>query len=223
MSTRWCHDVSGTKSRALRIGVTGGIGSGKSAVTQMLEAKGIVVVDADVIARLVVEPGTAALSRIAEHFGQAILRTDGSLDRAALRAKVFQDETERKWLENLLHPLIRTEIVRQLELSESPYSVLSSPLLLETGQDMLIDKVLLVDTSESLQITRTQQRDDIDASTVGAIMASQWSRTMRQAHADFIIKNDGTFKELEESVEKMHQQFLTLAGITNANNRNKEP
>lgn len=119
--------MSVTKHSALRIGVTGGIGSGKSAVTQMLETRGIVVVDADVIARLVVEPDTAALNSIAAHFGHTILRSDGSLDRAALRAKVFQDETERKWLEALLHPLIRMEILAQLEASQSPYSVLSSP------------------------------------------------------------------------------------------------
>lgn len=189
----------------------------------MLEARGIVVVDADVIARLVVEPGTQALSSIAEHFGGAILRTDGTLDRAALRARVFQDENERKWLEALLHPLIRTEIIRQLELSESPYSVLSSPLLLETGQNKLVDKVLLVDASEALQIERTQLRDHIDANAVGAIIDSQWSRAKRRAQADFIIENEGTWRELEEAVEKMHQQFLTLADFTNAQKSNDKP
>ena len=212
--------MSVTKSKALRIGVTGGIGSGKSAVTKMFEARGVAVVDADVIARLVVEPDTQALNLIAEHFGHTILQPDGTLDRAALRAKVFQVESERKWLESLLHPLIRTEIVRQLELSESPYSVLSSPLLLETGQNMLVDKVLLVDASEALQIERTQQRDNIDATAVGAIIASQWPRAKRQAKADFIIDNDGTLGELEEAVEKMHQQFLTLAGFTKAQKSN---
>ena len=175
------------------------------------------------IARLVVEPGSQALRRIAEHFGHTILQPDGTLDRAALRAKVFQDESERKWLEDLLHPLIRTEIVRQLELSESPYSVLSSPLLLETGQNMLVDKVLLIDASEALQIERTQQRDNIDATAVGAIIASQWPRAKRQAKADFIINNDGTLRELEEAVEKMHQQFLTLAGFTKAQKSNDKP
>lgn len=223
MSTQWCLDVSGTKHKLLRIGITGGIGSGKSAVTQMLEKRGIVVVDADVIARLVVEPGTAALSRIAEHFGHAILSADGSLDRAALRAKVFQDESERRWLESLLHPLIRTEIIHQLEASESPYSVLSSPLLLETGQDILVDKVLLIDASEALQVARTQQRDRIDANAVGAIIASQWSRAKRQAKADFIINNDGTLKELEKAVEKIHQQFLSLADFTIAKESNDKP
>ncbi len=215
--------MSVTNNSTLRIGVTGGIGSGKSAVTKMLEARGIVVVDADVIARLVVEPGTQALSSIAEHFGGAILRTDGTLDRAALRARVFQDENERKWLEALLHPLIRTEIIRQLELSESPYCVLSSPLLLETGQNKLVDKVLLVDASEALQIERTQQRDHIDAHAVGAIIDSQWSRAKRRAQADFIIENEGTWRELEEAVEKMHQQFLTLADFTNAQRSNDKP
>lgn len=212
-----------TKSNALRIGVTGGIGSGKSAVTQMLEKRDITVIDADVIARLVVEPGTHALSDIAEHFGQNILWANGTLNRAALRAAVFQDEFERKWLESLLHPLIRTEIIHQLEASKSPYSALSSPLLLETGQNMLVDKVLLIDASEALQRERTQQRDNIDADAVSAIIASQWSRTKRQAQADFIIINEGTWNELEEAVEKMHQQFLTLAGFTKVNKSNEKP
>ena len=212
--------MSGTKHNTLRIGVTGGIGSGKSAVTRMLEERGITIVDADVIARQVVEPGTQALRSIAEHFGHAILRADGSLDRAALRALVFRDEGERKWLEGLLHPLIRTETTRQLEASESPYCVLSSPLLLETGQDKLVDRVLLVDTSEALQLTRTQQRDSIDAIAVGAIMASQWPRAKRQAQADFIINNEGTLKELEEAVENMHQQFLALADFIRSKKSN---
>lgn len=222
MSTQWCHDVSVTKNNTLRIGVTGGIGSGKSAVTQMLEARGVVVVDADVIARLVVEPGTTALESISKHFGHTILRTDGTLDRAALRAKVFQDEGERKWLEALLHPLIRTEILAQLEASQSPYCVLSSPLLLETGQNLLVDKVLLVDTSEALQLERTQQRDNIDADAVGAIIASQWSRKKRRAQADYIINNDGTWSELEEAVESMHQRFLALASLTKTKKSNDE-
>lgn len=181
------------------------------------------MIDADVIARLVVEPGTQALSTIAEHYGDNILRADGTLDRAALRAKVFQDETERKWLESLLHPLIRTEIIRQLDASESSYSVLSSPLLLETGQNTLVDKVLLIDTSEALQLERTQQRDNIDANAVSAIIASQWSRTKRQAQADFVIINDGTWNELEVAVEKKHQQFLALAGFTKATKSNDKP
>jgi dephospho-CoA kinase len=213
--------VSLAKHNSLRIGVTGGIGSGKSAVTQMLEQRGIEVVDADVIARLVVERGSQALSSIAEHFGSTILRPDGTLDRAALRAIIFKDEAERQWLENLLHPLIRAETIGQLEASTSPYSVLSSPLLLETSQDMLVDKVLLVDTSEALQIERTQQRDSIDADAVGAIIASQWSRAKRQAKADYIINNDGSFSELEEAVEKMHQQFLALAGLSKAKKATK--
>lgn len=210
-----------TKHSALRVGVTGGIGSGKSAVTKMLETRDIVVVDADVIARQVVERGTEALDRIAEHFGHAILRPDGTLDRAALRTKIFQDDAERKWLESLLHPLIRLETLSQLEASASPYSVLSSPLLLETGQCELVDKVLLIDTSEAVQLERTQLRDGIDADAVGAIIASQWSRAKRQAKADYVIHNDGTLGELEEVVEKMHQRFLTLASLTKTTQRNE--
>ena len=137
-------------------------------------------------------------------------------------AIIFKDEAERQWLENLLHPLIRAETIRQLEASTSPYSVLSSPLLLETSQNLLVDKVLLVDTSEALQIERTQQRDSIDADAIGAIIASQWPRAKRQAKADYIINNDGSLSELEEAVEKMHQQLLTLAGLSKAEKATKD-
>lgn len=215
--------MSERKSEPLRIGVTGGIASGKSAVTQMLEKRGIGVVDADVIARLVVEPDTQALRDIAEHFGPAILRPDGTLDRASLRAKVFADEAERKWLEGLLHPLIRAQIIEHLEASESPYCVLSSPLLFETGQNALVDKVLLIDASEALQVERTRQRDGIDASAVDAIIATQWSRAKRRAQADYIIENDGAWNELEEAVEEMHQRFLALASLIKAKESNHDP
>lgn len=203
--------MSTTKNKSLVIGVTGGIGSGKSAVTQMLSERGITVVDADVIARKVVEPGTKALKSIAEHFGSNILRADGTLDRGALRTLVFEDEAQRKWLEALLHPLIRLETIEQLQTSASPYCVLSSPLLLETNQNQLVDKVLLVDASEAQQLARTQHRDGVDANAVAAIMASQWSREDRQAIADFTIVNDGTLSELEVAVDNMHQHFLALA------------
>ncbi len=192
----------------LIVGVTGGIGSGKSAATALFEKYGIEVVDADLIARLVVEPGTEALQQIADHFGATILHADGTLDRAALRAKIFATPSERQWLESLLHPLIREEILARLAASQSDYTVLSSPLLFETGQNALVDKVVLIDTSEAQQIARTTRRDKISTSAVSAIMESQWPREKRRAKADFIILNDGTLEELESAVEQTHQQLL---------------
>jgi len=202
--------VSNNAPQKLVVGVTGGIGSGKSTVTDKLAKLGIDIIDADIVARLVVLPGTDALTQISQHFGNTLILADGSLDRKALRAKVFADEKERLWLETLLHPIIRQEIQRQLDQSQSRYSVLSSPLLLETGQHSLVDKVLLVDTTEALQISRTQKRDDTSVEAVSAIMAAQWPRTKRQAHADFIILNDGDLEQLESDVMDIHHTFLAL-------------
>ena len=143
----------------LVVGITGGIGSGKSAVTQRFEQHGITVVDADLVARIVVAPGKPALAVIVEHFGTAMLQPDGTLDRAALRRRVFADDAERHWLERLTHPLIGQEIVDQLSASRSPYTILSSPLLLDTSQKALVDCVIVVDAPEELQLQRTVARD----------------------------------------------------------------
>ncbi len=195
----------------LIVGLTGGIGSGKSAATQIFQTLGIDVVDADVMARLVVEPGSPALPIIAEHFGQQILNPDGRLDRAALRQRVFTTPTERQWLESLLHPLIRHEIVQRLHTPGSPYAILSSPLLLETGQDALTDRVLLIDAPEAQQVERTRLRDRTTPEEVAAIMATQWSRSQRQARADDVILNDGDLSQLENKVRAMHQRYTALS------------
>ena len=195
----------------LVVGITGGIGSGKSAVTRRLEQHGITVVDADVVARIVVEPGKPALTQIAEHFGADILQADGTLDRAALRARVFQDEAERRWLERLTHPLIGQEIVDQISASRSPYTVLSSPLLLDTSQKALVECVVVVDVPEALQIARTAQRDNNDEAQVKRIMAAQLSREARLALADIVIDNSGSLEDLELQVDELHKEFLLRA------------
>ena len=195
----------------LVVGVTGGIGSGKSAVTRRLEQHGITVVDADVVARIVVEPGKPALTQIAEHFGADILQADGTLDRAALRARVFQDEAERRWLERLTHPLIGQEIVDQIGASRSSYTVLSSPLLLDTSQKALVECVVVVDVPEEVQITRTAQRDNNDEAQVKRIMAAQLSREARLALADIVIDNSGSLADLELQVDELHKEFLAHA------------
>ena len=195
----------------LVVGVTGGIGSGKSAVTERFEKLGITVVDADLAARVVVEPGKPALNAIAEHFGQAIIDPDGSLDRAALRSKVFSDDDERRWLEQLTHPLIGQEILAQLSASNSPYTILSSPLLLETSQGDLTDCIVVVDVPPETQLQRTMQRDDNDEAQVQRIMAAQMPREERLARADFVIDNSRSLAELDSAVEQLHKDFLIRA------------
>jgi dephospho-CoA kinase len=192
----------------LVVGVTGGIGSGKSAVTERLQAKGIEVVDADVVARQVVEPGTPALAAIAERHGSEILLPDGSLDRAALRKRVFADESERLWLEQLTHPLIGEEITRQLAAAQSPYVILSSPLLLETAQHERAQLVVVVDVPESVQLERTMARDSNDEAQVRRIMAAQMSRDERLARADFVVDNSGGLELLDAKVEGLHRELL---------------
>ena len=192
----------------LVVGVTGGIGSGKSAVTGRFEALGITVVDADLASRVIVQPGRPALAAIAEHFGDDILLDDGNLDRAELRARVFRDPEERRWLEQLTHPLIGQEILDQLAAASSPYVILSSPLLLETSQAGLTHRVLVVDVPEEIQLQRTMARDDNDEQQVRAIMAAQMQRQERLARADHVIDNSGPLQALDARVAELHQLFL---------------
>lgn len=193
------------------VGITGGIGSGKSAVTDYLEIKGITVVDADKVARVVVEPGTSGLAAIAEHFGRDILLPNGTLDRAALRKIVFDNADERKVLEGITHPRIREEIARQLSDAGSPYVVLASPLLLESGQSSFADYVVVVDVPESLQLSRTMTRDDNSEQLVKSIMAVQLDRETRLARADTSISNEGTLEELHTRVDALHADLLRRA------------
>lgn len=193
------------------VGITGGIGSGKSAVTDYLEIKGITVVDADKVARVVVEPGTSGLAAIAEHFGRDILLPNGTLDRAALRKIVFDNADERKVLEGITHPRIREEIARQLSEAGSPYVVLASPLLLESGQSSFADYVVVVDVPESVQLSRTMTRDDNSEQLVKSIMAVQLDRETRLARSDTSISNEGTLEELHTRVDALHADLLRRA------------
>ena len=198
-------------NRAFRVGVTGGIGSGKSAVTERLEAQGIAVVDADVVAREIVEPGTEALDAIVEHFGEHVLTPDRTLDRAALRQIVFANPEERRWLEALTHPRIGAEIERQLEVADAPYVVLSSPLLLETSQRDFVDHVVVVDVPEHVQLARTVTRDANSEELVRAIMAAQMDRAERLEKADSVLDNSGDIAALDTQVAQLHTRLLELA------------
>ena len=196
----------------LIIGLTGGIGSGKSAAAdRFAQAHGIHVVDADIKSRVVVEPGRPALHSIVDRFGDTVLQEDGSLNRAVLRERVFQHPDERRWLEQLLHPLIRDEIVRDLASAESPYALLVSPLLVESGQHQMTQRVLVVDVPEALQIARTVARDDVPEAQVRAILQAQAQRDERLRHADDVITNDSDLATLYEQVDALHQRYLSIA------------
>jgi dephospho-CoA kinase len=193
------------------VGITGGIGSGKSAVSDRFKRLGIKVVDADIASREVVKPGQPALFTIREHFGAELIQADGTLDRAQLRARVFADPTQRQWLEQLLHPLINDYLQRELASAESPYAVLVSPLLMETSQSRLTDRILVVDVPEHVQLERTMARDSNDEAQVKAIMAAQTTRAARLARADDVVLNDGGFDLLDKTVLELHQRYLNLA------------
>lgn len=203
-------------NKKLIIGLTGGIGSGKSEVCRRFIARGIPVIDADIIARDVVEAGQPALEQIRIHFGDSILLTTEdnqppALNRAKLREIIFSNPNEKTWLEQLLHPLINQQIRVQLEQTASPYSILASPLLLETQQYLLVNRVLVVDATEQLQIERASQRDTKNEAQIRAIMQTQLSRQERCARANDIIQNHGDLSELDEQVGKLHLLYMELA------------
>jgi dephospho-CoA kinase len=193
------------------VGVTGGIGSGKTAATNAFAALGIDIVDADIVAREVVEPGMPALEKIAEHFGESFLQPDRSLDRAALRQIVFKDLSEKVWLEQLLHPLIAQEIQKQLQQAKSRYVIFVSPLLAETAQKQFCDRILVIDVSQEIQLQRTMQRDNNNAEQVQRIIAAQVDRKQRLQHADDVIENAGTLEQLQQRIGEMHKVYLNLA------------
>ncbi len=196
---------------ALLVGLTGGIGSGKSEVGRLFEELGIRVVDADQVAREVVEPGQPALARIVEHFGPEVLVSDQTLNRRRLRDIVFAQPSEREWLEALLHPLINTEIQSQLAEAASPYALLMSPLLLETGQDEWVDRVLVVDAPEAVQLARVSRRDGVAEEQIEAIMTRQMGRDERLARADDVIENHQGLEHLPPLVHKLDTLYRTLA------------
>lgn len=194
------------------LGLTGGIGSGKSAAAQCFIDLGVHLVDADNAARWVVEPGRPALAQIAEHFGAGVLQADGRLNRSALRELIFKDPHQRVWLEGLLHPLIREEIRQYLARAESAYAILVSPLLLETSQHQMVQRVLVIDVPESVQIERTVMRDKTNEEQVRAILKAQASREERLRRADDVILNDRDPAWLKSEVERLHHFYLTLRG-----------
>lgn len=193
------------------VGVTGGVGSGKTAVSDRFAELGIDIVDADVVSRQVVLPGTRALDEIVSHVGAGILLPNGALNRAELRARIFAEPAEKRWLEQLLHPLIGIEISAQLAAAASPYVLFVSPLLVETGQITVCNRVVVVDVAESTQIKRTCQRDGNTEEQVRNILTAQTSREKRLQAATDILDNAGSLEQLQEKVDHLHRQFLQMA------------
>jgi len=195
----------------LIVGLTGGIGSGKTLVSDYFKSLGIVIVDADVVSRQVVEPGTEALKKIAEKFDSDILNADGTLNRRVLRDIIFNNPDEKQWLENLLHPLIGLETARQLQTSQSPYTIFVSPLLIEIGQYKMTNRILVVDAPENLQVSRTVERDNTQAENVQSIMNTQASREKRLEMADDVILNNSDINSLHKKLDDLHQHYLKLS------------
>ena len=194
------------------VAITGGIGSGKTTVANQFAALGIEVVDADLIAREVVEPGTPALTAIASHFGPGILDEQGRLDRRALRERIFSDPAAKSWLNALLHPIIRSEMLRQCAAVSSPYCLLVVPLLVENRLTELADRVLVIDVDEATQIERTCHRDGVSREQAQAILASQASRSERLAMADDVLDNQsGTTETIRERILALHETYLAFA------------
>jgi len=194
----------------LVVGLTGGIGSGKTAASDYFNVLGIDVIDADLASRVVVEPGQPALAAIAEHFGSDVLLTDGELNRAALREKIFTDPQQKQWLESLLHPLIGAEIDRQLAAVTSPYALFVSPLLLETQQSLRCDRIIVIDVDVDTQVKRATSRDNNSEAMIRNIINSQMSRADRLSRADDIVTNSGSLAELHQQIDRLHQRYLKL-------------
>lgn len=201
-------------NRLLTIGVTGGIAAGKSAVARAFAAHGVPWVDADDVAREIVAPGEPALAEIAAHFGEQVLDADGRLDRRRLRAIVFAEPAERAWLESVTHPRVRERLLAHLErmrASGAPYHLLVSPLLFESGQHRLVDRSLVIDVPEALQLARTTARDGVDEAQARAIVVAQMPRDERLARADDVIDNGGDLDALAAQVARLDARYRELA------------
>ncbi|MDC8830174.1 dephospho-CoA kinase [Alteromonas gilva] len=197
--------------KALIVGLTGGIGSGKTLVSDTFASFGVPIIDADVIARQVVAPGSTGLAAIAAHFGPDVLTAEGQLDRSALRQRVFTNDSEKQWLNSCLHPLIRTAMQAQINAVTAPYAILAVPLLLENNLQHMVDRIAVVDCSESLQLSRALRRDGSSETVIKGIMASQVSRNERRDAADDIIDNSGDIAFTRQQVEACHQRYIALA------------
>ncbi|MCF8778771.1 dephospho-CoA kinase [Vibrio sp. IRLE0018] len=197
---------------AFVVGLTGGIASGKTTVANLFHQQfNIDIVDADIVAREVVTPGSLGLKAIVDHFGPNILTENGELDRAQLRDQIFRHPDEKTWLNQLLHPMIRNEMVEQLKSVTSAYALLVVPLLVENQLQTLCNRVLVVDVEEKTQLERTMLRDGVDEQQVRAILNAQASRQERLALADDVVKNEPTDRNLLQQITDLHQKYLAMS------------
>ncbi|HAS8598749.1 TPA: dephospho-CoA kinase [Vibrio vulnificus] len=197
---------------ALVIGLTGGITSGKTTVANLFQQHfAIDIIDADIVARQVVAPGSAGLTAIVDHFGVDILTHEGELDRGQLRQRIFAHSEEKQWLNALLHPMIRRKMIEDLAQVSSPYALLVVPLLVENQLQTLCDRVLVVDVEEKTQLQRTMDRDGVDEQQVRAILKAQASRHERLALADDVIKNESKDQDLLQQITDLHQKYLAMS------------
>jgi len=207
---------------ALKIGLTGGLGSGKSTVAARFASHGIEIVDTDAIARELTVPGGVAIFSLRAAFGESVMTADGGLDRARMRALVFADPAARARLEGILHPLIESESLRRATEARSPYVIIDVPLLVETGRWRgRCDRVCVVDCPLELQIARAGARDGLSHGEIEAVLAAQVSREARLAVADDVIDNSGTLDALQVRVDVLHARYLALASAIPVANRTK--
>jgi dephospho-CoA kinase len=195
----------------LTIGLTGGIASGKSTVAELFNSKGVQVIDTDIIAREAVEPGSTGLQQVIALFGNDVLNSNGSLNRAKLRKHVFADSRAREQLEGILHPLIRKITLQRLRAVTTAYAIVAVPLLIESNFAELVDRILVIDCPEEIQMQRLIARDSDSAATATQIIQAQISREKRLAHADDIIRNDSDIAHLEQQVDELHSKYLAMA------------
>jgi dephospho-CoA kinase len=193
------------------VGLTGGIGSGKSTAGKYFEALGIEVINVDLISKNLVEVNLDLHLKISRYFGKKSLLGDGSLNRSYIRHEIFNSSKKKMWLEKLLHPPIKDQVLKSLGCSLSAYAILESPLLLETDQYKLTDRVLVVDVSKKVQILRVQKRDKISTDTIKSIIKSQMPRMQKLKLADDVIKNTGSIEKFKLMIECLHKNYLTLA------------
>jgi len=193
------------------VGLTGGIASGKTTAGNIFARLGVDVIDADEVSRSLVNAGSPCFDEVVLHFGNDILDSGGDLDRAKLRELIFNDDQQKQWLENLLHPLVRQEIERKIEVSSSKYIILSVPLLLESGNYDFVDRILVVDVPEETQVCRIMQRDGSSENLARQIMSTQVSRDERLSHADDILDNINDLDSLKIQIENLHEKYLRLA------------
>jgi len=194
----------------LKVGLTGGIGSGKSTVTNFFAELKIPIIDSDAIARKLITDNQTVFAKIFEHFGSASIKRDNSIDRKYLKQIIFSDIKERKWLENLLHPLVYQEIAQQLLNIKAPYCIIDIPLLLESGGHAIVDRILVVTIPTAIQIQRTILRDNITAAEVTAIIENQSDNTWRLSQANDIIDNSESLESTQKQVQKLHEFYTNL-------------